>query len=351
MKRCAWQDPEAVQKALRRLPKLRPHKRELSEWFNINSGVRQGCAAAPDLFNCVVDHLMSRVCAQIPAVYFGNLHLADLEYADDTILLSNDFEKLTAALSVYDRESRKLGLKVSWAKTKLMHVSEGPDLPSLNIDGNAVEFADSFVYLGSTVTSNGNLKPEIERRRALSSNVMQSLRKPFWRQQSISRTTKMRIYNAAVLSVLLYGAETWPLTGSLSSRLDGFDSRALRSILGIHWRDLVSNETVWALAGHAPDSSLAARRRVRWYGHVLRLPPDHSSRAILDFDLGSFGWKRPRGASRTRWFDVVKRDLNQLGLGPAATEPLAQDRDKWRALVNLVGSTHDALTGAVHETR
>jgi len=41
---------------------------------------------------------------------------------------------------------------------------------------------------------------------------MQALRKPLWRQQSISRTTKMRIYNAAALSVLLYGAETWLLT-------------------------------------------------------------------------------------------------------------------------------------------
>ena len=82
---------------------------KLSEWFNINSGVRQGCVAAPDLFNCVVDHLMSRVCAQIPDVSFGNLHLADLEYADDTIMLSDGIEKLMAALSVYDRESRKLG--------------------------------------------------------------------------------------------------------------------------------------------------------------------------------------------------------------------------------------------------
>ena len=144
---------------------------------------------------------------------------------------------------------------------------------------------------------------------------------------------------------------TWPLTGTLSSRLDGFDSRALRSILGIHWRDLVSNETVRTLAGLPPASSLAARCRVRWYGHVLRLPPQHSSRAILDFDPGSFGWKRPRGAPRTRWLDVVKRDLDQLGLGPAAIEPLAQVRDKWRALVNMVGSTHNATTGGVHETR
>jgi len=59
----------------------------------------------------------------------------------------------------------------------------------------------------------------------------------------------------------------------------------------------------------------------------------------------------PRGASRTRWIDVVRRDLDQLGLDPAAIELLAQDRDEWRALVNLVGSTHDTPTGAVHETR
>ena len=84
---------------------------------------------------------------------FSNLHLADLEYADGTILLSNDIDKFTAALSVHDRESCKLGLKVSWAKTKLMHVGEYPDPPSLNIDGNAVEFADSFVYLGSTTVT------------------------------------------------------------------------------------------------------------------------------------------------------------------------------------------------------
>jgi len=77
-----------------------------------------------------------------------------------------------------------------------------------------------------------------------------------------------------------------------------------------------------------PASSLAARRQVRWYGHAHRLPPHHPSRAILDFD-----------------------DLDQLGLDPAAIEPLAQDRDKRRALVNLVGSMHDAPTGAVHETR
>jgi len=107
---------------------------------------------------------------------------------------------------------------------------------------------------------------------------------------------------------------------------------------------------VRTLAGQPPASSLAAHNQVRWYGHVLRLPPHHPSRAILDFDPGLFSWKRPRGAPRTRWLDVVKHDLDQLGLDPAAIEPLVQVRDKWWALVNMDGSTHNAPTGAVHET-
>ena len=48
---------------------------------------------------------------------------------------------------------------------------------------------------------------------------------------------------------------------------------------------------------------------------------------------------------------MARRDLDQLGLDPTAIEPLAQDRDEWRAFVNLAGSTHDAPRGGVHETR
>jgi len=105
--------------------------------------------------------------------------------------------------------------------------------------------------------------------------------------------------------------------------------------------------------GPLPDS----RRPPLW------LPPARSAgmdmcfachRTILlglswTFDPGSLGWKRPRGASRTRWFDVVKREFDQLGLDPAAIEPLAQDRDKWRALLNLVGSTRRRTPCARHD--
>ena len=202
-----------------------------SNWFSINSGVRQGCVAAPDLFNSVIDYLMARVIERIPGVSFGNFHLADLEYADDTLILATTTEQLREALVIYQEEANKLGLKVSWPKTKAMHIGDGPRPLPINIGNDSVEFVDSFVYLGSLITNNGDMKPEIDRRRGIAATTMRSLWQPLWRHRSISIKTKLRIYNTAILPILLYGAETRPLNKILASRIDGFESRSFRTII------------------------------------------------------------------------------------------------------------------------
>ncbi|KAI8506700.1 hypothetical protein Bbelb_151410, partial [Branchiostoma belcheri] len=68
---------------------------------------------------------------------------------------------------------------------------------------------------------------------------------------------------------------------------------------------------------------------------VLRLPPWHPTRALLDFAPEQAGWRRPRGAPRTRWMDVVQRDLSNINIQPSQTQQLAEDRGKWRALTKL----------------
>ena len=310
-----------------------------SDWFSINSGVRQGCVAAPDLFNCVIDYLMTKVSERIPGVSFGNHTLADLEYADDTTVLCNTADELQEALSIFHEEATKLGLSVNWGKTELMHIGDGPDPPPLSFNNTLVKYVPTFTYLGSTISKTGDLKPEIDRRRALASAVMQSLWRPLWRHRSVSQRTKLRIYNASVLSVLLYGAETWPLNKTLAARLDGFDSRALRTIEGIHWTQHIPNEEVRRRTQQPPASRLAAQRRVRWFGHIKRLPPEHPTRAILEFNPQTAGWRRPRGAPRTRWLDVIRQDLRECGTTLAEAENLTDNRRLWKGLVNLVGST------------
>ena len=314
-----------------------------SSYFTINSGVRQACVAAPDLFNCVIDHLMTRVCERVPGVSFGEYNLSDLEYAKDTAALTEDLPTLVLALDTFAEEAAKLGLKINWDKTELMHVGDGEDPQPLIYDGIEVKFVPKFKYLGSILTKTGDLKPEVDRRRALATSAMQSLSRPLWRHRHISRRTKLRVYNASVLSILLYGAETWAITKSMENRIDGFDSRSLRRIEHIHWSQHVTNEEVRRRTQQPPATSLIAMRRVRWYGHLLRLPPDHPTKALLDFNPAEHGWRRPRGAPRTRWLDVVASDLRRCGVALQDAPILAQDRRGWRGVVSRVGSTRQEV--------
>ena len=60
---------------------------------------------------------------------------------------------------------------------------------------------------------------------------------------------------------------------------------------------------------------------------------------MTDFSPAAAGWRRPRGAPRTRWHDVIASDLRLLGLTITDAEHIAQDRLQWRRLVHLFGST------------
>ena len=74
-------------------------------------------------------------------------------------------------------------------------------------------------------------------------------------------------------------------------------------------------------------------RRMRWAGHVARLGEDRVVHRVL---VGKSERKRPLGRPRRRWEDNIKMDLREVGGGRGDWMELAQDRDRWRALVGTV---------------
>ena len=74
-------------------------------------------------------------------------------------------------------------------------------------------------------------------------------------------------------------------------------------------------------------------RRMRWAGRVARMGERRDAYRVL---VGNPEGKRPLGRPRRRWEDNIKMDLQEVGCGGMDWIDLAQDRDRWRALVNAV---------------
>ena len=74
-------------------------------------------------------------------------------------------------------------------------------------------------------------------------------------------------------------------------------------------------------------------RRMRWVGHVARMGEGRGVHRVL---VGKPEGKRPLGRPRRRWEDNIKLDLHEVGGSCGDSMELAQDRDRWRALVGTV---------------
>jgi len=72
---------------------------------------------------------------------------------------------------------------------------------------------------------------------------------------------------------------------------------------------------------------------MRWAGHVAHVGEKKGIYRVL---VGKLAGKRPRGRPRRRWEDDIKMDLQEVGCGVMDWIELAQDRNRWRAIVHVV---------------
>ena len=96
-------------------------------------------------------------------------NINNLRYADDTTLMTDIKEELKSLLMKVKEESEKVGLKLNTQKTKVM--ASGP-ITSWQIDGETVEIASDFIFLGSRITADGDCSHEIKRCLLLRRKVM-----------------------------------------------------------------------------------------------------------------------------------------------------------------------------------
>jgi hypothetical protein len=156
--------------------------------------------------------------------------------------------------------------------------------------------------LGTTITNQNLIQEEIKRR-LNSGNVWYHSVQNLLSSRLLSKSIKIRIYKIIIFPVVLYGCETWSLTLREEHRLRVFENmvRVIKS------------------------------RKMRWVGHVARMREKRNVHRIL---VGKPEGKRPLGTPRSRWVNNIKMALRETEWDGMDCIDLAQDRNKWMALVN-----------------
>ena len=193
-------------------------------------------------------------------------------------LVATSHEGAQQALAAFVRVAGAFGLKVNLAKTKVMPVGYGliaRDRLPLMVVGDIVESVADFRYLGAIVHTDGRSAHEIKSRIAGASRAFGALRRTVFMDRNLSVATKCQVYEACVVSLLLYCSECWvPLSRDVAA-LSTFHMRCIRSILGITqldiWTSRVTNTEVLAIWNSARQDDLPTRllrRRMEWLGHL-----------------------------------------------------------------------------------
>ena len=106
--------------------------------------------------------------------------------------------------------------------------------------------------------------------------------------KNISLAMKIRLYESLVISTLLYGAESWPLSVTQMKKLEAAHHKFQRRLLGITWRDKVRNEDISKKTGSRKLEDIIKERRLRWLGHVLRMDNSRTARQATHWELRAY---------------------------------------------------------------
>ena len=325
-----------------------------SEPFKITTGVLQGDVLAPFLFIIVIDYISC-----LSAGNFGYLthkaiqrnnprtarsnssvvvtaserKLNDLAFADDVALLENTIERAQEQLDAFKNSAATVGLRLNTKKTEQiqLNVHQGTTFTKLVSENQEIAVVDDFKYLGSYV---GSTEKDVNARIALAWVAFNKLR-PILKAPRPTVKFKMRLFNAACVSVLLYGCETWVLTETLSKKLDVFARTCYRIMLRINQSEAhMKNEELYRKCAQRPIRELVRERQLKFVGHCLRMDKEEPANIYVLYksEVG----KNPVGRPRETYLDQISRHISEDKRAKLSAEEIARkarDKSEWYHVV------------------
>ena len=150
----------------------------------------------------------------------------------------------------------------------------------------------------------------------------------------------MTVYDAQVVSALLYNCSSWSAPQNVMNKLDTCHRKHLRQICNIYWPNgVISNRELYRRCGQIPITERVRKARWTLFGHILRMDDNCPAILALRYAVSSSDlFKGRRGRPQTNLFSILVNDLKEHDICLNTVDDLhelrcvAYDRAKWRNL-------------------
>ena len=312
----------------------------LSAEFTSTNGAFQGDSLSGTLFTLSLAGALYHVRAVV--VERPNPPISDMgmpvewEYSDDVDFLDENLQPLQELLPKCRDVLSEWNLYVNESKTEFVHFHLA-GREDVSDDGSPLFGNEAWRMcksLGSLLCSTADIKRRIN----LAHSAFNTFRKLWLQGRRIPLQRKLQVYDAQVVSVLLYNCSSWSAPQSVMVKLDTCHRKHLRKILNIYWpTGVISNIELYRRCGAFPITERVRKARWTLFGHVLRMDDNCPASLALRYAVSSLEYLRGRrGRPRSNLFSTLVNDLSEHSLSIKTVQDLsdlrliASDRATWR---------------------
>ena len=257
-----------------------------SEFFNVDSGVRQGDSISSSLFSLYINDLTSEINSLNLGVDVGYMIMSILLYADDLILLASNERDLQILLNCLYKWTCKWRVCINESKSNVIHFRKPNKRQSeykFIIGNRNIQYTDTYKYLGLILDENLNFTPAIEALASSGQRALGSVISKYKCCKYMGFKTYTTFYNSGVAPILEYCSIIW--AHKVINKLENVQNRAMRTYLGVNRFSPLHG--IYGDMGWSNFESKIIINYFRYWNRLIEMDNERITKIVFHMDYNS----------------------------------------------------------------